>query len=477
MIQDLTQLIIDFLSAGRWVYVLLALGGAFVIYDTIRFLNSKEKYRYTVGVVGRLLGYIIYITGAIRAGKSSVMNGMSHAIQEHLLADLHEKLQHVQLIINEIDYNVVNDQIMAMYQSGLDVDTIFDTLKEFYASDLLRTYDNGLTVESHLDLFFVYIYSFCRILDNNFVMSTQPVLSRITGTQAKVFDTSWMDVKVQAETTGVYAIERYNVIMEDDQNMNSKKESHNHYTIAKEDAGKDLWMRTFGHLYKETCYYLTTMQSAERIVKVERELTTSVIFVEGFDLIELRYIRLILNIVRLLIGLLYKAFLLFRFPWPFRYKKLQHEGYRVKVDRRLVHKQAPSVWRKLDFFMLRLQELLFAHSYLRFKLRRYSKPEEVGRNNSANMQYYDPLVLHFPTRYCFGVADTHAFSFLHDLLKKRSSMSYHDVAEHVAFLSSQAMSPEDIAALAQKGEDILKRNKSGKEAASNVVAAADPVDY
>jgi len=480
MIQDLLNLLQSFLVSGRWMY-LVAIGAViFVIFDILRFLHSKDNYSTTVGIVGRFLGYIMYITAPIRGGKTSLMNGMSHAIQEHLIGELQSQMQRTQVIITTIDYNQLDQDIMARYEQGMKPVAIYEQLKEVYPFDLVGSYDDGLHVISYLDLFAMYIYSLCRLLDNNFVMSTQPAYSRITGTQAKDLKTEWMEVKLQHEQGGPYPIERYNVLMEDDQNIDSKKESHNHYVIAKEDAGKNLWLRIFGHLYKETCYYLTTVQEADRIVKVERELATSILFVESFSHVELQSLRFILNVLRLIIRIMFTMFLWIRYPWPFNKRKFRFEengsSESILVDYPKEYRKRPSLWKKVDRVVLVLQERLFSRSYLRFKLRKYSKAEEVGRLNSANVKYYDEMILHFPTRYCFGVFDTHAFAFVHELLKRKSSLTYEEVAEHLMFLANDHKSPEDMAAIASKGEQMLRRGTSVAAAA----AKADdlqPVDF
>lgn len=415
-------LIIASVLIGITAFVLIGFWARFKIDEKAR-RNCESLVDYTIDFIKQNLGFIRVISGQIRSGKSTMTAGITHADQIIIRDTALEKIKYTRSIMHDVDWVSIDKDIEEQHTLTSDRFKTFRLLKEKYASQFDdKEYDNHLKVIPYLKLLDDYIYAYFRLLDNNFVLSNIDCYSHITETNSLRFDSSYMKIKelVTFSDTKVvstkYPILRYMTIFEDEKLLGEK--TNLNLNDKYNDDGSPAFLRLQGQLGKETIFFNTTAQNALRIIKTERELATSILYIKGYEIIG---------------NLPFKSWIYNKKlkrndnkeqKYAFKHFKHDEEDYNNYLKSDNQFKQKHMKYKDV------LNEI-FSESYICYHCIIYRNIDDVGKSLSeAHGAIEFDFV--FPVKWCFGSIDSHYYSFLQDILEGEGRSPYYDLLKQAA---------------------------------------------
>ena len=251
-----------------------------LIFDKHTRNNCNALVEYTRKFSKENLGFIRIISGPIRSGKTTMGSGLIHLDELNLIDMIDEDLSDVREIMHELDFSRIDKDIIEQYEVHHDRFLTFKFISKKYKENLDNMYyDNHLKVINYYQLLEKYIYAYFRQIDNNYVMSNVDKYSFITQSNAKLFKSEYMKIVDNQQSP----IVRYMTIF-DDEKLLTEKTSNNIKSNFSND-GTSIYLRLLGQLGKEKIFYTTTAQNALRWVKSEREIATSIIYINSKKII------------------------------------------------------------------------------------------------------------------------------------------------------------------------------------------------
>lgn len=399
------------------LYILLAILIILVLIMLHCFYKRLTLLRMYYGSFNQVknLGYVIALSGAIRSGKTTLMYGLSHIFTLRIKADLQDKMNEIETILKEIDFTELINSFMMFLDLTNDFDKAFEqVIKKFLYSDddnnlyfsnnLELSYFNYLDYQDKIDLLKKYLNYFLHINRTDHVYSSSRVYNHITSSYALKFKNEWLQLKNNND----FPLDEFSIILEDEKLLEDSNIGHQ--KKLNEDTGSDVFYRLFGHLFRESSYYFTTLQNANRWLKLEREIAQSHIYIWRSTVVgNYPKIHFLLNVYEGFINIIYSALKKF-------YK---NDRYFNKNN-----------WFKERFYkILQLRKKLFSKSFVFYETTIYHDIELVGKEikEDTNQAYNFSFVL--PVPYVFGVGDTHEFHLLYDYLQNRSTSKRKDLEE------------------------------------------------
>lgn len=416
--------------------------------------NCEELVNCTIDFAKENLGFIRVISGPIRSGKSTMTAGLTHSDQIIIRDTAREKIDYARTIMHDVDWVSIDKDIEEQHELTHDRFQSFRFIKKKYSEQFEdKEYDNHLKIMPYLQLLNDYIYAYFRLLDNNFVLSNIDCYSHITGNYNFRFDPKFMKIKElvisndNKVTKTNYPIMRYTTIFEDEKLLGDK--TNIKFTTDNSDDGSPVFLRLLGQLGKETIYYNTTAQNALRILKTERELATSIIYINGHDVIG---------------NLPFKSWLLKKriarnnkkmMKYARKHYKHDEEGYEnfLKSDSKFKQKH-----------MKYKDELnaIFAEAYLSYHCVIYRRVDDIGKtlNESHGAMKYDMV---FPVAWCFGSIDSHYYSFIQDYLEGYGRSPYYELEKETNSSISEFAKAKEFLKQKKKEEKPKVTDKEDKK--------------
>lgn len=407
-----------------------------LLFDKHTRNNCNALVEYTRQFAKDNLGFIRIISGPIRSGKTTMGSGLIHLDELNIIDMIDEDLSDVREIMHELDFSTIDKDIIEQYEVHRDRFLTFKFISKKYKENLDNMYyDNHLKVINYYQLLEKYIYAYFRNLDNNYVMSNVDKYSFITQSNAKLFKSEYMKI-VESQQSPII---RYMTIF-DDEKLLTEKTSNNIKSNFSND-GTSIYLRLLGQLGKEKIFYTTTAQNALRWVKSEREIATSIIYINS----------------KQIIGDLPT------FSRHLKKKKARNMKKMMRYAKRRF--KAPEDYNaylaKDNVFKIKNMELkaklnkIFSESYIKYTCSIYRKIDDIGKttkdaNGAINFDFV------FPVRWCFGSIDSHYFSFIQDYLEGYKKSSYYD-------LSDDAISPGKEQAKVILSKPIKDKDKKVKD--------------
>lgn len=433
----------------RWILVGVISFFLFLcVVDLFSYFYNKKQEEISIGIVGNELGLLFAITGKIRAGKTSLGVAITHFFTRIFGGKASGVIQETQVVLNEIDFNELDEDIYNLYEQHYDHLEIYDKLYNKYSMLIQGQLKNGLE-NVNKDLYFKkYINARCSLFDNNFVLANIKIRSRITDTVSSDFLMSDMKLKLINENpdTSAYKFREYKVYL-NDEGANTD-ESHEHAKIAKEDEGIAAAMRLWGQINRENSAFILVMQNLGRKVLEQRELITALLNVQKLDIKEYRSLRFIVNLLRGVFSILYSTVYFVLHPFP---------------RKRIQAKNRPNIFKKFDYIFYYLQKRIFALSYLKWSVRIYFKAEDENKENTSSNVYYYPVNLVARTKYAFGTYDTHFYAFIDEILRRKCFLTYKDIKQGIASIYEDDLPKELQDFQDDTMNEVLTRRNAAKE--------------
>lgn len=371
--------------------------------DLIKYLVNKRRFKKTLKIIPNL-GYIVGVGGAIGAGKSTSVAGITTYMESYIMSEAYAKLDYVQTIINNYDFTNLNklldklffdEKIEKTMQSVVVPNMhnylfIEDPINKNYIYD--KIYSDGIKRKSYKSLLMDYIEAYLAIRRNNYVWSNIKFDSVITGNRA--FELKGSDFKIKERYTFEdYTLRRYSIFNYDEATLDSDKINLN-WQKMDHDSGTIEHSRLFRHYYKGTSYYYTTLQNPERLVKAERELFNSILMIRDKSDYEqfkrLKNLLYVFNIVNE-----------FWHSTKIKIKKV----FNIKVN-----ESKKSLYRNIKRMILVANDRLNAKDYLIYRINVCNTAKEAEQSSSNT--YNTTFVL--PKKWCYGPIDTYEYSYQYD---------------------------------------------------------------
>lgn len=418
-------------------------------------LYKNNKYKYLYYYIGKeyksLCGYIVNINGFIGSGKTTLMYGLSNMLTANLIGDINNKIMETKTILYRLNFYDIDNKIEDFYKQELTANEAFKILYQDYILLLTGSYNNYLTLVKTKSMFEDYIYLKYRLLNNQFWLSNTKVFNRITNKYGVYYDDSMISLK-DNYLNNDFVIPNYCVIMEDEK-LNNNKVSTNWQKVVSLDPGTSTFFRLQRNASKGSIYYLSTSQEAGRVVKEERQIFTSFIYVKSLKVVGQfyfisKYIQFFRKINQAILNL--RVFFINNKKAKIKYhnismlERLKYKFYGVDVplvnievvnqfiDKKSIYLGNENIFKKIDFMYLKILSWLFAKSYIKYDVEIYLNAADVGKANTQFNKYSTSSIFVLPTQFCFGTGDTNYWSFVFDNLRKNSKIRFEDLEEYTA---------------------------------------------
>jgi len=374
--------------------------------DYRNYKKADQMYSETKYIISQL-GYVVGIFGQIGAGKSTGACAITTILEEHICTRLYSRNSYIRTIINNFDFNKLNDYLMEMASLPLETpEKIFKQVEsnledyiytkkqvenEMYLMD--RIYNNGINEFSYEKLMKEYIENSLSIYRNNYVFCNIKFKSNITGNRA--FDLTGEDFKIKERYWKKdYRLRRNSVFFYDESTLDPDKLNLNWQEKSKSDDGTLEHLRLFRHYYKGTSYYITTLQNVGRLNKSERELFNSLIKIESRQ--ELPYLQTLKGMVSWLEKINERHH---KFIMKFQSKKKKY-----------ILDNAVTRYKKRKKILLHWMDVLNAKNPILYKVRIYNGTKQA-ENETRD---YEAVGLLFRKKDCYGCCDTYEYSYNYD---------------------------------------------------------------
>ncbi len=364
-------------------------------YYIVRPNNKYHSYHNrTFYTIVSSFKWLMSVSGKVGSGKTSIVSGISHVLQYHLLNKTREVMKSYQVHFNTIDFELYNNDLYQLLNeySIKNIYLIADLLMDHYQ---IRDYPiyNFLNFTTSREFTKEYIYAFEAMVRNNFVASKTRFFSRVTNTLNLEYDIEQQNL-YQVINTGNYNIPNYLLEIIDESSDDNAAASWREH----EETGRKQYRNKIRHIHEESNYMISIKQDSTDEVRKQRSLYHTNIEVESVEVIFVfkRLYRLIEHLFRYQ-DFSYRLFKL-RLPYTFycisNILKYDKHSYGSYVDQ-FYDKPNPSrdVDHKLHFVKKFLQSLSY-------NVYRVSITDDV--DNIKKESKVETLELVFPSLHCFA---------------------------------------------------------------------------
>ena len=441
-----------------WIITLSILGAFIVIppiVQVIVLLSLKHQASSTEWYLMDRLRYIVYVTGQVRAGKTTFAAGYTNIRTKALIRKAQNKVEFTCLAVPEVPFDEADRILEEDFRDG-EADAWKEARKlvsEGMPFEAYRNtfYDNHVAAHPvpFVKLLETYINAYFALLRNNYVyFYGKNFYSRITFNDAMDYDPSMLNIKDRIKS-GDYHIYPYSVIFEDERQL-SGKDNTQYRAYAKADTGASDFLRLIGQIGQESIYYVTTNQYWGTDVNRERDLATDIVCMDSSWAVNPFFLP------RFFISL-------YEMPWKFmkwlrRHKKCaispleEKSRYRKELSRAML-------WRKY----------WASKGYVKFRGVIYHSASDVGKTDQYAAKRVDHLKATIPLIYCYGSVNTFQFYSVQRELMSSSKWKMKDEPETITdeeMARRVLRKREEILsdAEAKKGNECKAKQKKEKEA-------------
>lgn len=405
-----------------------------ISFDIIYRYFILKKFYGTYLWTSQEMNYLTSISAPIRAGKTTLMLALHHLLTMKIIDDLHRKMQDIEDILIDVNFLEIKNRYYQLMEDGLSYDqAINKIIQELtveysdevgFVKNLDKLHFNYLKNESHLNLITKWLYYLYHSTRNNYVFCNIKAWNQITSSYSLDFKTEWIKLKNNwsMKQSKDFPLEEFSVFMFDDQLI----ENSNNSATAKlnEDSGTDLFYRLFGQIFRESSYYLTTLQNAERWFKSEREIIQQHIYIWDRQLKVTNPVAMWFNDV------------IQRFnDWIYHFYKdpiyINSNNHYKRIRYRCINRKAKAI----------------SKGFLKYEVGVYDSLEQIGKYvkpGEETKSSYN-LTLLVPVVYSWNIANTHFFHAIYDYMKAHSDLD-------IASLPISKINVDDI-------DELLKKYK------------------
>ena len=195
------------------------------------------------------------------------------------------------------------------------------------------------------------------------------------------------------------------------------------------DTGLDLSLRLIRHLTLESVRIYMSAQSTQRQSKIIRELSTSFIHVNGYEIVG-------------------------QLKTKDKVLKRRYDALKENIDNKDLN-DVPSLKKAKLRKLFQARKKIFAACFIQYDVFIYSQLEDVGKLPENCESEASAVKLTFPLSWIFGCYETHEFKFIDEFLENLSNKN--DVDLEVAKECYTALEKEN------KAKKILEKVEKTKE--------------
>ena len=400
-----------------WIYILIGLIAVIILLFIHGFYKRLSLLRmfYASYLKVNRSGLIIAVSGAIRSGKTTLSAGLTHLFTFKIKNDLMANLEEIEIILYQIDFTNLRGFID---RSNITLENFKDEFNRFiikfiqaddlenyiFSHNLSKPYFDYLNYEKKINLLEKYVECYLHLNRQAYILSNIKIYNQITRSYSFEFNNAWIKLKEKQN----FPLIKYSVFVEDDKlvhdsNVGYAKKLH-------EDSGSDIFYRLFGHLFRETSYYITTVQDVKRWLKLEREIAQTHIYVKSSSVVgnypKLNYL---LNLFERFINFIYRLL--------------------RKVSKNDRYFNNSNIFKILLFKIHQKRKKYFSKSFVYYECGIFSDIEKVGKEikeDDISSEYFNFVL---PIQYVYGVLDTHEFNVIWNYLYNRSKIKYSDLKQ------------------------------------------------
>ena len=434
-----------------------------IIIDEIVIRKVYSTIDYTVMDFMSKIGRAILFVGKIGSGKTTQQALFTHYATIDCWTETRKVCDDFADEFTEIDFTLLNVEIEKLYDDyrlAMETDpdinyhfkNLFDVLADKYC-DLLsdRFTDDGVTRTYFYDAFYKYVFAYCRVKNNHFVVANTQVYSYITNNYALGFTGNMMSLKEMYDNESLY-FDEYMVIVKDENSADPDDYYLNYQSIYKDDNGKHLFIRFIRHLFEGTVRFCTTDQDACGMVANQRKIMDTFIYVMGLKIKCERP-----TLTKFILNLKTTVRDLEQFYARFFKIKRKREHYLNNNNN----------FKRFIKFLMGIQRNLYSKAMVEYTDRIYHDADDCKnlRNNSDSHTYYEDAKLIGPIQWCFGSIDTHEFHYIYRWFQSKYGKNFWNLKEF-----KEIVTIED---LNEKTAHMLKRKKSEKKLDNNDMTESD----
>jgi len=451
-----------------WQIVIVVVAGLLLIpwiveWIYIRILrhNEVKSEQY----ICQKLRWIIYINGAVRSGKTTLMAAIINVKSKWLARKAKDRVEFTCLACPKVPFDAIEGILKADYDAGC-IDSAAEAAKlcspGMPMHDYVRSsYSNQVSKSiSFITMMKGYVDARWALYRDNYVYYyAKAFTSQINGKAAMDYDPSMLCIKdkereseeekvdpktgeVKQERKSDYHIMEYTIIGEDEKQLSGKDNSQ-WASYAKADTGSADFLRLIGQIGEETILYVTTNQVWGSDVNRERNLATDILYVTNSWAINPYYMQM---------------FFLKLFEFPFRLS-IWIRGRHGK-DRRMSPLQETSRSRSVLSVIMRHKKHWSSRGFIVFAPLTYHNANDVGKSPKNAISGVDTNRLTLPLKYCRGSIDTFQFHAIQERLMAHTKWTMRD-------------EPTEVTADALAERALAKRHGSGKASSKANPSPAD----
>lgn len=372
-------------------------------------LNFKRMYITSLSMT-KNLGYIIWLTGKIRSGKTVLMTALTHLFTFSFINELSNKMSEIEDKLPELPFNKLKNIFLFNKNNGIEfnknVEMIINDFKnsdEFGIFSLNYNLENGyfnfLKYQDKIIILNKYFEYFENLNRENYVYSNILIWNQIKASYSYNWKNEYFHVKDNKE----FPLEKYMIICYDEKTLQDAND--NSIKKLNADNGSSIPLRLLGNGLEETVIYMATLQDINRLVSYEREIGSCYLYVNCSYIVGNRpgllkfisHLRNFNNKIYSIVDFLKKD-----------------PGYKDKINH----------FKKFNKILRKTEEKIISESFVFFETSIYSSVENVGKKiteelaNKGNYDYNFCL----PVCYCWDNSNTHFFKPLFDYLINRSTI-------------------------------------------------------
>lgn len=400
-----------------------------------------KKCADTEAFAANRLGLVTYICGNIGAGKTTMGSALANMLTTVKMRQANLKIQEVMDVFYDLDFNPLDSLIVLCFydlhftNANAIVKYLMANSKDFRDKFGETWYDNYLSLTSCKDLLRDYVEAQIALLRNNYVyFPRRRFYNRVTHNFAMDFRPEMMDIKDRLVSHD-YTLQKYSTIFEDEKTLNYNNIDDREE--KKRDGGKEKFLRLIRQMFKGTVHYITTAQDFNRDIAKERELATSVIYIQE------RTEKHVTSPLRPFFPILLDLLDALMAYWEgslsqiqaYRNRKARLSQAKAEYecqpfdDKELERMQRAresalkkKSWaRKQRHRLNQSMNKAFAKDFIRYRGILYFEPDLVGKRAEECGDRAIAFDFVFPITYAYGSTDTYAYAVVQDYLIDQST--------------------------------------------------------
>lgn len=399
-----------------WIVALSVLGALTVLLlaQLTAVLSLRARYRSSSAFIMSRLRFIVYVTGQVRAGKTTFGAGYTNIRTMALIEKARRRIEFTCLAFPKVPFDRV-DEILAEDFGGGSYDSCKEAKRLLADGMPLAPYRN-LRYDNHIaphpvpfiELLEGYINAYFALLRNNYVYYYgKAFYSQITHTDAMDYTPSMLSIKDRVRS-GDYHILPYSVIFEDERQLSGKDNQTSH-EYAKADSGASDFLRLIGQIGQESVYYITTNQYWGTDINRERMLATEIVSMDKSTAVNPWFLP---------------RFFIACYELPFRFAR----WFDRKTDRKtpVTPLEKETRYRRRLSAAMRWRKWWASRSYVVFKGVIYHSASDYGKSKAFTTKGMDNLYCVIPLKYCYGSVNTFQFYSVQRQLMSKSKWTLKD---------------------------------------------------